>query len=638
MEFDVQTRVVRLVESAVERLATRGGLRERYAVQVTRSRSDQHGDFSTGLALSVAKREGRPPRAIAEALAAELSGAADVASVEVAGPGFVNVRLHPEVWVGALDAVLSAGDRYGWSAAERDEPPVLVEFVSANPTGPLHVGHGRGAVVGDVLVRLFRACGVPVAAEYYWNDRGRQVRELGESIAIRLRERVLGEAPPSAESSWYRGDYVKVLSEGVVSSAEFAGEAAADGADAARAIAALDRGDPRFTAYGTARLQEAILATLARLRVSFDRQESERRVAADIERFAEGLRERGLVVAEDGALFLRTAGREKEDKNRVIRKSDGEWTYFATDLMYHADKLRRGFGRMIDIWGADHHGYVPRMRAGLAALEHSPEALEVLLVQMVNLTSGGQPVRMSKRSGEFVTLDELMDEVGVDAARYLFLTRRHDSQLDFDVELAKKRSLDNPVFYAQYGHARLSAILRRAEALRGDSRLPESARRALDGGFGTPGAQPPPHGALDLPEEVALARLTLALPAVLSEAAAAREPHRVVYFVQELSQAFQRYYTERWKRHGDPILPPARIDADGLAAWNWEKTAARLRWVRALRAAQRSALAVAGVEAPERMTWGDDPDEEEVAGSADEAAGFGGTGSGAGGDRREGGG
>jgi arginyl-tRNA synthetase len=251
------------------------------------------------------------------------------------------------------------------------------------------------------------------------------------------------------------------------------------------------------------------------------------------------------------------------------------------------------------------------MRAGLATLGHPPDALEVLLVQMVNLTAGGQPVRMSKRSGDFVTLDELLDDVGVDATRYIFLTRRHDSQLDFDVELAKRRSLDNPVFYAQYGHARLSSILRRGADLLADARVPPGARSRLAAALGTGPGAPPAPGTLALPAELDLARRVLALPDVVREAALSREPHRIVYFVQDVSQAFQSYYTERWKRHADPVLPPARLTAEELAGWDWERTAARLRWIRAVRSAVRSALGIVGVEAPDRMEWSEDGERED---------------------------
>ncbi|MBN1771340.1 MAG: arginine--tRNA ligase [Deltaproteobacteria bacterium] len=600
----------KLVQEAVDRLRERGELTSRTTPQVTRAKSEEHGDFTTNFAMVAAKAEQRKPRELAEALAKELARHPDIADVQVAGPGFVNLRLRPENWVRALDLPLAQGERFG-SHAPREEAPIVVEFVSANPTGPLHVGHGRGAVVGDALVRLLRAAGQRVTAEYYWNDRGRQVRELGRSVAVRVRQLVDPSTPLPTDENWYRGDYVCDLAREAPASAQFAGLAADETDEAARlrALAALPEDDERFTAHGRERMQSAILATLAKLRVGFEYQESERRIAESIAGFYAELERRGLARVRDGALFLATEGKEGEDKDRVVRKSDGEWTYFATDLLYHADKLRRGFGRMINIWGADHHGYIPRMRAGLGVLGHPPRTLEVLLVQMVNLLSDGQPVKMSKRSGDFVTLDELIDEVGVDATRYIFLTRRHDSQLDFDIALAKRRTLDNPVFYAQYGHARLSAILRRAEELAG--LVPEGARDRLAAGLGRPGAAPIPESALALPEEHRLARRVLTLPDAVLEAAEAREPHRIVYFVQELSQAFQSYYTARWKQHDDPVLPPTRLAREALAGWDWERTAARLRWIRAIRTAVRAALGIAGVEAPDRMEWSEDGDREE---------------------------
>jgi arginyl-tRNA synthetase len=608
----------KLVARAVENLRRRGELQTTDEPQITRTKSEEHGDYTTNFAMVAAKAEKKKPRDIATMLATELSGHPDIAKAEVAGPGFVNLRIRPQAWVRALDEVLAAGERFGRLPPVAGKP-INVEFVSANPTGPLHVGHGRGAVLGDALVRLLRAAGHEVVAEYYWNDRGRQVQELGRSVWIRLQETVRGVLPAEAQGeNWYRGDYVKDLAQQAATSALFAAEVSrASSSGALAALTGLTIEDPRFVEHGSARMKESILATLARLRVIFERTTSERAIAAGIETFYGDLQRRvdaegkPLAFVEEGALFLHTEGKEGEDKNRVVRKSDGEWTYFATDLLYHVDKLARGFGRMINIWGADHHGYIPRMRAGLATMGSPAGALEVLLVQMVNLTANGQPVKMSKRSGDFVTLDELIDEVGVDATRYIFLTRRHDSQLEFDIELAKKKTLDNPVFYAQYGHARLSAILQRGAELLESGKVPEGARPLLAAGLGRESTATIPPEALGLPEEQRIARTALALPDLVVEAADAREPHRVVYFVQELSQAFQSYYTARWKQHGDPVLPPARSDSDALAAWNWERTAARLRWIRALRVAVRAALGIVGVEAPDRMDWSESGERED---------------------------
>ncbi len=610
----LRQKVGRLVEEAVREMRRAGSLTaasEAVAPVVGRARSEEHGDFTTNFALAAAKAEGKPPREIASLLARFLSGHADIESAEAAGPGFVNIRMRPAAWVDGLDAPIAAGDRWGRRApGEAGGERILVEFVSANPTGPLHVGHGRGAVLGDSLVRCLRAAGHDAAAEYYWNDRGRQVAELGRSISIRVRESAGRLQAPPEDGNWYRGDYVRDLAPLLASAPTFAPEVARSPGDPAAALADLPESDPRFAAFGVEKMKSRIAATLERLRVRFDVMSSESDVAgpgdAAIRALAERLVRDGNAEERDGALFLRTAGREKDDKDRVFRKSGGEWTYFATDLLYHDGKFRRGFERLINIWGADHHGYIARMRAGLGALGRPPQALEILLVQMVNLTAGGKPVRMSKRSGDFVTLDELIDDVGVDAARYVFLTRRHDSQLEFDVELVKKRSLDNPVFYAQYGHARLASILRRAAALPADPRVPEGARTAVAAALGIGEGPTPPPEALGLAAEIALARLVLSFPDVVTEAAETREPHRIVYYIQELSQAFQSYYTERWKRHGDPVLPPARLDAAGLAAWDWTRTAARLRWIRAIRCAVASALGIVGVEAPDRMEWSDE--------------------------------
>lgn len=520
---------------------------------------EDHGDVATTLALLLAPIEGRPPREIAERILRHLPPAEVLDRVEIAGPGFLNFTFSPVYWHGALREVEREGANYGRSVVGAGQR-VLIEFVSANPTGPLHVGHGRGAAVGDVLANLLSATGYTVEREYYINDVGTQIETLGRSVLARYRESC-GE-PAALPENAYQGDYI----------ARLAGEVKHE-----RGTALLTQPETQAVAElgisAQGRLLEGIREDLKMFRVRFDRWQSERALvsAGAVERALERESLRVQCFEADGAFWLRTTALG-DDKDRVLRRRTGDYTYFATDIAYHADKAARGFDRLIDIWGADHHGYIPRMRAAIQALGYPPERFTVLLIQLVTLLRRGQPVAMSTRAGEFVTLREVVEEVGVDAARFIFLTRRHDSPLEFDLEAAKEQSEANPVYYVQYAYARLSSVRRQA-AERGLAIPPASGPGAAD------------LSRLTAPEEMALIRRLADFPWVVEQAGVNHEPHRLTYYLQDLASRVHQYYN----RH--------RILVDDDPAL----TGARLVLARAIRTVMANALGLLGVTAPENM-------------------------------------
>ncbi len=409
-----------------------------------------HGDFATNLAMTLARVEKKPPRQIAEILVRTLGNAGGLCrQVEIAGPGFINFFISSQCWYEVLDEIVQQGEDYGKSqlGAGRE---IQVEFVSANPTGPLHIGHGRGAAIGDAVATVLAAAGYRVQREYYINDAGNQVALLGRSVWLRLRE-LLGQSVVFPEDG-YQGDYVREIARDLLREH---GEGIAGQAEAEAVSFCSD--------FGVKAMLRWIDGDLREFGVRFDNWYSERTLyERDLVNKELGkLRERGLTFEKEGALWFRTTD-FGDDKDRVLLRSDGSPTYFASDVAYHMEKFERGFDVVVDVWGADHHGYVPRMKAVLAGLGHAPDDLQVILIQMVSLLREGQPVSMGKRSGEFVTLREVIDEVGRDACRFFFLMRRSDSQLDFDLELAKKQSNENPVYYVQYAHARICSIHRNA--------------------------------------------------------------------------------------------------------------------------------------------------------------------------------
>ena len=559
---------------------------------VERPRRAEHGDYATGAPMLLGKRVGMPPRAIADRLVGALAGDDVVESAEVAGPGFVNLRLRARAIHEELAAILTSGSGYGRAVAASGER-INVEFVSANPTGPITVAAARNGILGDAVASLLELTGHRVTREYYINDFGNQIRSFAESV------RLAHEGKPRGEGH-YQGAYVDEIArhlEGRRATDPFA----TDDAELARiCVASMLRGIP-----GSKGLP-GVRNTLADLGIRFDVWFSEESLhrGGDVDAAIDRLRAGGFLVEKDGATFFvagdadaaRDSGGNvlEGDKERVVKKSDGAWTYFASDIAYHSDKFSRGYDRLIDVWGADHQGYIPRVRKVLEALGLPSSRFEVLLYQLVNILRDGVAVMSSKRAGNVVTADEVMEEIddaagrpgaGRDALRFFFLSRSAGATVDFDVEIAKKKSLDNPVFYVQYGHARLSSILRRADAI----------------GMARPSPERPEQWArLDHPDEIAIALHIAGWPDVLAEAAAAREPHRIVFYLQELARDFQSYFT---RMKVDPILPPdaTRQQEGWERSWDGEKMAARLGWIRAIRTVYASALAAIGISAPDRM-------------------------------------
>jgi len=516
-----------------------------------------HGDLASNAAMLLGKEARSNPRDVAQRMAQALCASGpDITSAEVAGPGFLNIRFSPAFWQARILDIARQGAQYGASQVGQGKK-TQVEYVSANPTGPLHVGHGRGAAVGDSLARILRFAGYDVRTEYYINDAGRQMRLLGLSIWLRARERA--GLPVEWPEDYYRGSYIVDLAVALVRQNPDLLSLPED--EAVRVC----------QAYGTDEILNGIKADLRDFRVEHQTWFSERSLieGGAVERAFDRLRETGFSFERDGALWFATT-RLGDDQDRVLRKSDGSLTYFASDIAYHHDKYQRGFDLVIDIWGADHHGYAPRMRAAIQALGRQPEDFEVLLIQLVRLLKKGAPFKMSTRAGAFEPLADVVRETGVDAARFGFLLRKCDSPLDFDVELARQRSMENPVYYVQYAHARVCALLRRAEE-RG-IRLPEN----LDAALLTP---------LETPDDIALLRLADAFEDVAVSAALKFAPHHVGNYLMELAGHLHRYYAKH------PVL-----QADDPAS-----CPARLALLRAVGQVIRNGLELLGVSAPEAM-------------------------------------
>ena len=521
-----------------------------------RPRDAGHGDLATNLAMILARRERANPRKTAERVIEELHLSPDlVARTEIAGPGFINFWLAQDQLASAHRTILEQGPRYGRSTTAAGLK-VNVEFVSANPTGPLHVGHGRGAALGDAIAALLEWTGHTVTREFYINDAGVQIDRVAESLWARVRE--AAGYPARIPEGGYHGEYLRENAREVL---EHEGRAFAD--------LPTEEGIRRCRALALTIQRQEQDRDLAEFGVRFDVMSSEQAIydSGRVERALEQLRARGLTFEAEGALWLRTT-EFGDDKDRVLRKSDGSLTYLVPDIAYHIDKHDRGFDRVIDVWGADHHGYIPRMRAVLAALGYPPEFFDVALVQLVKVVRGGEEVKMSKRSGEFVTLRDLFEEVGVDAARYFFLMRKGASPLDFDVDLAKRQTDENPVFYVQMAHARLTGIFRTAE------REPEQVTGALD------------LAALPAPQDTELLKKLTTFPEVVDKAAREREPHRITVYLHELATT-----VHAWYHHTRAVGAP-----EGPATEQ-----ARLQLARAARIVLANALGLLGITAPDRM-------------------------------------
>ena len=559
--------------------------------QVDRTRDAAHGDFATNVALTLAKAAGARPRELAGRLVAAIPPSPLVERVEIAGPGFVNFHLSEAAYREVVPIILAAGHDYGRSGLGAGRR-IQVEFVSANPTGPLHVGHGRGAAYGAVVADLLAAVGFDVHREYYVNDAGRQMDILATSVWLRYLE-LCGEEL-DFPSNGYKGDYVWDIAATLhrdhgddyrVGAAEvFAGvppdEVPGEGdgdkeahVDALIAAAKRLLGDNRYRycfELGLNTILDDIRDDLGQFGVHYQEWYSERSLAESgaVNRAIERLREAGHVYQQGGALWFRSTA-FGDEKDRVLERENGQTTYFASDIAYHLDKLERGFDRVIDVWGADHHGYVPRVKAALAALGDDPSRLDVLLVQFAILYRGGERMQMSTRSGEFVTLRQLRKEVGRDAARFFYVMRRCEQHMDFDLDLAKSQSADNPVYYCQYAHARVCSVLRQA-ADRG---------LVVDPTPGTTNLE-----RLTEQQERALLRTLARYPEVVEAAALGHEPHQLTHYLRELANDLHTYY------NAHQFL----VDDEGLRD-------ARIKLILAVREVLRNGLGLVGVSAPEAM-------------------------------------
>ena len=554
----IRTRLLAILTEAIQPLigSTDEAGTTAFTIELDLPKQPEHGDYATNAAMLLARRLRQNPRQVADRIVAGLHDPDQIlARVEIAGPGFINFFVKPSGWHRVLTEILAERADYGRRNLGGGRR-VQVEFVSANPTGPLHIGHGRGSATGDVLANILAACGYQVEREYYINDAGNQMETLGRSLYHRYLQ-LLGDPTPFPENH-YQGEYMIELAQAF----------RAEHGDRLKDLP-LAEVLPLCTRYAGGKILEGIRNDLADFGVSFDVWFSEQSLhdrnaiaetIADLER-------RGFIYTADGAKWFKTTD-FGDEKDRVVVRANGVSTYFAADLAYHKNKFDRGFDRVIDIWGADHHGYVPRMSAGAQALGRAQGDLQIVLVQLVNLLRAGTPVAMSTRAGEFVTLREVIDEVGTDAARFIFLTRRSDSQLDFDLEVAKARGNDNPVYYVQYAHARLSSLF-------------EVARER---GPAPPAADLDRFAPLTAPEEIQLIKLLGEYPEVLANSALHLEPHRITYYLHQLVAEFHSYYNRYRILGEDEALTEARL---GLAE--------------ALRVVIHNGLQLLGVTAPEKM-------------------------------------
>ncbi len=551
-------------------------------VSVDPPRDPAHGDVATNAAMVLSKAVGMKPRDLADLLAERLGAMEEVESAEVAGPGFLNLRLSKSFWHVRLGEVLKTGESYGDSHLGGGAK-VNVEYVSANPTGPMHVGHGRGAVVGDVLARLLEKAGYRVTKEYYINDAGAQVDVLARSLHHRYRE-ALGEDLGDVPEGLYPGDYLVAV-----------GKALADAEGDKYQNVEESQWLPEVRQYAIDAMMDLIREDLAALGVEHDEFFSERSLveAGGVDKVLDFLTGNGLIYTgvleppkgkkpddwEERPQTLFKASEFGDDVDRPIKKSDGSWTYFATDMAYHLNKFKRGYGTMIDVWGADHGGYVKRMEAAIKALTEGQGELDVKLCQMVSLLDNGEPVKMSKRSGTFVTLREVIDAVGKDVVRFIMLTRKNDAQLDFDLSKVKEQSRENPVFYVQYAHARAHSVMRHAAEQFPDLEQSGEALASADLSLLSDEAE------LDLIKQMAT------WPRLVEGAAEAHEPHRIAYYLYDLASLFHGL----WNKGKD------NADLRFLFADNEELTRARLALLKGTATVIASGLEVFGVTPVEEM-------------------------------------
>jgi arginyl-tRNA synthetase len=554
----MKQKIEKLVQDAAEKAFESGRLpnSEFPDVIVDVPKLENHGDYSTNIAMVMASIQKMPPKKIAQCIVDSIDDPDGLlAKTEIAGPGFINFFLNQSAWHPVLREIYEQDTRYGASDIGKGKK-FQVEFVSSNPTGPLHVGHGRGAAVGDSVANILSLAGYDVQKEYYINDSGRQIETLGRSVFLRYKA-LLGHNIQFPDDC-YQGDYITDLA-GLVKQEKNEG--------------LLELPEPDAVEYCARFAAEKIIADirgdLESFGIRFDRWFSEQSLydSGKVDAVIGELKQKSIVYEKDGALWFQTTA-YGDEKDRVVVRQNGQTTYFASDIAYHQDKYDRGFDKVIDVWGADHHGYIPRMTASVVASGYDREQFAVILVQLVNLLRGGEPVAMSTRAGEFITLKDVITEVGRDAARFIFLTRHYESPLDFDLELAKKKTNDNPVYYVQYVHARISSILRKGKE-RGVH--PASWEEII-------------VEQITEPEEIRLLKLMSQYPEVIQNSAKFMEPHRITYYLMNFASAFHSYYNKHRVLVDNPTLARAR-----------------LYLVTAVQKIIRNGLTLLGVSAPEKM-------------------------------------
>ncbi len=525
-------------------------------IEVEVPKIESHGDFSTNIAMIMASALKMPPRKIATAITKNLIDQKEMlANTEIAGPGFINFFLKASSWHPILRKIHAEDSRYGAADLGKGKK-IQVEFVSANPTGPLHVGHGRGAAVGDSVANILRFCGYDVETEYYINDSGRQIETLGRSVFLRYKE--LYGMDVQFPQDYYQGDYIRDFAKEIKS---LGGKALLE-QDEEKSVSDCAR-------FAARSITAQIRQDLTDFGVTYDKWYSEQSLydAGTVSAVIDDFKNKKIIYEKDGALWFKTA-EFGDEKDRVVVRQNGQTTYFASDIAYHRNKFERGFERVIDVWGADHHGYIQRVAASIQASGHQKDQFNVILVQLVNLLRGGEPVAMSTRAGEFVTLSDVVSEVGRDAARFLFLTRNYESPLDFDLELAKQKTNDNPVFYVQYVHARIASILRKGKE-RGIQHI-----NWEDESVAT----------LKALEEINLIKTMSRYPEVIKSSAVNMEPHRLTFYLMGLASDFHAYYNKHRVLTDDPLLSHGR-----------------LYMVTAVQKVIRNGLTLLGVSAPEKM-------------------------------------
>ncbi|MGD8447811.1 MAG: arginine--tRNA ligase [Desulfobacterales bacterium] len=554
----MKQKLIKLIRNAANSAYEKGDLPSKAfpVIEVEVPKIESHGDFSTNIAMVTASFQKMPPRKIAELIVKHLEDPDNIlAKTEIAGPGFINFFVNIGSWYPVLHKIHQEDIRYGASDMGNGEK-IQVEFVSSNPTGPLHVGHGRGAAVGDSVANILRFCGYDVQKEYYINDSGLQIHTLGKSVFLRYQQ-LMGRKIQFPDNC-YQGDYINDFAKEI---SDCKGKALLD-SDEETSISYCAQ-------FAAERIISQIRQDLTKFGVEFDNWFSEQSLydSGKVGEIIDDFRDKNIIYEKDGALWFKTKD-FGDEKDRVVVRKNGQTTYFASDIAYHMDKFERGFARVIDVWGADHHGYISRVKGAIQASGLNKNRFKVILVQLVNLLRGGEPVAMSTRAGEFVTLSDVIKEVGKDAARFIFLTRHYESPLDFDLELAKKKTNDNPVFYVQYVHARISSIARKAR------------ERGLDDIAGDTKAM----AMLKEPEEINLLKTMARYPDVLKNSAKFMEPHRVTFYLMDLAACFHAYYNKHRVLSDEPLL-----------------SRGRLYMVLAVQKVIRNGLTLLGVSAPDRM-------------------------------------